>query len=319
MSGPRPLVICGERGSGPATVTVGMFDGVHRGHRVVLDQVAATARRLGTTAGAITFDRHPLETVRPDVAPPLLSTLADRIALLRDAGMDWVAVLRFDAGRAAQTAEDFAERVLFEQLRARAVVVGENFRFGNRARGDVALLERLGGPRGIEVTGIGLAADRERVLSSTAVRQALAAGDVATAAEVLGRPYGLTGRVGHGDGRGRGLGVPTANLRVRRRVLIPAEGVYAGRLHVPGADGRGPLPEPAPAVTSVGVNPTFDGTALRVEAHVLDRDVALYGRRATLTFTHHLRGQVHYDRVEDLVAQMRADITEAGRVLAARS
>jgi riboflavin kinase/FMN adenylyltransferase len=293
-----------------------MFDGVHRGHRALLAEVTATARRLGLTAGAVTFDRHPLEVLRPDVAPPLLSTLADRIALLRGAGLDWVAVLRFNRERAAQTAEEFAERVLFDRLSARAIVVGENFRFGNRAAGDVALLERLGGPRGIEVTGIGLAAEGGQVLSSTAVRNALAEGDVATAALVLGRPYAVTGRVAHGDGRGRGLGVPTANLRLPARLLVPARGIYAGRLHAPGADGRGPLPAPAAAVTSVGVNPTFGGTRLRVEAHVLGTDdVRLYGRRATLTFTHRLRGEVRYDRVEDLVAQMHADIAHAGRLL----
>jgi riboflavin kinase/FMN adenylyltransferase len=312
----RPVVFCGlgrGRPDGPSAVTVGMFDGVHRGHRRLLDRVVALAAERGLRPGVVTFDRHPLEVLAPDKAPRLLTTLRRKLELLGEAGMAWVLVLPFTPELSRRSAEAFIDQVLRGQARAAAVVVGPDFRFGHQAAGDVELLRRAGG---FEVDTVELAEAGGRRLSSTWARQAIAAGDVAEAARTLGRPHLVEGRVERGDGRGRELGVPTANLRLPARLLVPAMGIYAGRLHAPGAAGDGPLPTPAPAVTNVGVSPTFGGERLRVEANVLGTDrLALYGRRVTLTFEHRLRSERRYERVEDLVAQMRLDVAAAGRLL----
>jgi len=298
-------------GFAPSVLTVGMFDGVHVGHRRLLSRVRSLARERGVAAVVVTFDRHPLRVVRPDAVPPLLTSLRQRVELLEATGVDRILLLRFTPDRSHQPAEEFAERVLFGLLGARAVVTGGNFRFGHRAAGDAALLARLGAPRGVEVVQAPLAAVDGEPVSSTRVRIALGRGDVAAAARLLGRPFALAGRVGHGDRRGRALlGVPTANLRLPPGLLVPAAGIYAGRL------AGAPLQGAAPAAVSVGVNPTFGGSDLRVEAHVLDVDVDLYGRRVTLEFEHRLRPERRFDSVEDLVAGMRADIATVRRLLA---
>jgi riboflavin kinase/FMN adenylyltransferase len=300
-------------GFAPSVVTVGMFDGVHVGHRALLAQVRSLARARGVASVAVTFDRHPLRVVRPDAVPPLLTSLRHRVALLEAAGADRILMLRFTPAASRQRAEEFAEQVLFGLLGARAIVAGGNFRFGHRAAGDVALLARLGAPRGVEVVEAELASVGGRPVSSTRVREALGRGDVAAAAALLGRPFAVAGRVGRGDRRGRALlGVPTANLRLPRRLLVPAAGIYAGRLS------GGPLRRPMPAAVNVGVNPTFGGTDLRVEAHVLDVDVDLYGRRVTVEFEHRLRPERRFDSVQELVAEMHADIAMVRRLLAAR-
>ncbi|HEX7149706.1 MAG TPA: bifunctional riboflavin kinase/FAD synthetase [Actinomycetota bacterium] len=297
-------------GLGPAVVTVGMFDGVHRGHRALLDRVAAEAAARGLPAAAVTFDRHPLAVLRPGSEPPLLTTLDRKVELLGEAGMATVLVLEFTRELSEVTAEVFAAEVLFDALAARAVVVGENFRFGHKAAGDPALLATLGGPRGIEVVAVPLHADGGQVVSSTRVRAELAAGDVAAAAASLGRPYAVEGTVVVGDRRGGPeLGVPTANLGLPPGIAIPADGVYAGHL-IDAADAVA-----RPAAISVGTNPQF-GTERRVEAHVLDFDADLYGHRVSVAFSHHLRGQAVFAGTAELVAQMRADIDQARRLLA---
>ena len=295
---------------GPTVVTVGMFDGVHRGHQALLRRVVAEAAARDAQPAAVTFDRHPFEVLRPAEVPPLLGTVAERAELLGAAGMGLVLVLAFTPELSQVTAEDFAERVLFGALAARAVVVGENFRFGNRAKGDLALLATLGAERGVEAVGVALHADEDgEVVSSTRVRAELASGDVQAAAESLGRPYAVSGRVVHGDGRGRALlGVPTANLEVGERIALPAFGIYAGRLSV---DGGAPLP----AAVNVGVSPQFPGGAARVEAHLLDFDGDLYGRHAVVSFEHRLRGEQVFPSLDQLAAQMRRDILEARRLL----
>ena len=300
-------------GLGPAVVTVGMFDGVHRGHRALLDRVAAEAAARGLPAAAVTFDRHPLAVLRPGSEPPLLTTLDRKVELLGEAGMATVLVLEFTRELSEVTAEVFAAEVLFDALAARAVVVGENFRFGHKAAGDPALLAALGGPRGIEVVAVPLHADGGQVVSSTRVRAELAAGDVAAAAASLGRPYAVEGTVVVGDRRGGPvLGVPTANLGLPPGIAIPADGVYAGHLTDEGPDNRGVA---RPAAISVGTNPQF-GTERRVEAHVLDFDADLYGHRVSVAFSHRLRGQAVFAGTAELVAQMRADIDQARRLLA---
>jgi riboflavin kinase / FMN adenylyltransferase len=296
-------------GLGPAVVTVGMFDGVHRGHRALLDRVAAEAAARDLPAAAVTFDRHPLAVLRPGSEPPLLTTLDRKVELLGEAGLATVLMLEFTRELSEVTAEAFAAEVLFDALAARAVVVGENFRFGHRQRGDPALLATLGRPRGIEVVAVPLHADGGQVVSSTRARAELAAGDVAAAAASLGRPYAVEGTVVVGDRRGGPvLGVPTANLEVPAGIAIPADGVYAGHL-TDATDGVA-----RPAAISVGTNPQF-GTERRVEAHVLDFDADLYGHRVSVAFSHRLRDQAVFAGTAELVAQMRADIDQARRLL----
>jgi riboflavin kinase / FMN adenylyltransferase len=292
-----------------SVVTVGMFDGVHRGHRALLDRVAAEAAARGVAAAAVTFDRHPLAVLRPGSEPPLLTTLDRKVELLGQAGMAVVLVLEFTRELSEVGAEAFATRVLFDGLAARAVVVGENFRFGHKAAGDPDLLAALGRPRGIEVIAVPLHADGGQVVSSTRVRAELAAGDVAAAAASLGRPYAVEGVVVAGDRRGGPLlGVPTANLQVPAGIALPADGVYAGHL----TDDAEAVARPA--AVSVGTNPQF-GTERRVESHVLDFDGDLYGHRVSVGFAHRLRGQATFAGVDELAAQIQDDIDQARRLL----
>jgi riboflavin kinase / FMN adenylyltransferase len=297
-------------GLGPTVVTVGMFDGVHRGHRALLDRVAAEAAARSLPAAAVTFDRHPLAVLRPGSEPPLLTTLDRKVELLGQAGIATVLVLEFTRELSQVPAEAFATEVLFDALAARAVVVGENFRFGHKAAGDPALLADLGRRRGTEVVAVPLHAHGDQVVSSTRVRAELAAGDVAAAAASLGRPYAVEGRVVVGDRRGGPLlGIPTANLAVPAGIALPDDGVYAGHL----TDQADSLARPA--AISVGTNPQF-GTDRRVEAHVLDFDGDLYGHQVSVEFVHHLRGQAVFADTDELVAQMHADIDQARRLLA---
>jgi riboflavin kinase/FMN adenylyltransferase len=258
---------------------------------------------------AVTFDRHPLAVLRPGSEPPLLTTLDRKVELLGEAGMAVVLVLEFTRELSEVPAEAFAAEVLFDALAARAVVVGENFRFGHKAAGDPALLNELGRPRGIEVVAVPLHAQGDQVVSSTRIRAELAEGDVAAAAASLGRPYAVEGVVVVGDRRGGPLlGVPTANLDVPDGIALPADGVYAGHLtdELDGVE--------RPAAVSVGTNPQF-GTDRRVEAHVLDFDGDLYGHRVSVDVTHRLRGQATFADVEELAAQIRADVDQTRRLL----
>jgi riboflavin kinase/FMN adenylyltransferase len=294
---------------GPTVITIGTFDGVHRGHQALLGRVAEEAAARGIAAGAITFDRHPIEVLRPGTRPPMLTTLRRRVALLGAAGMEFVLVLPFTRRLSRMRAEEFAIKVLLEAVSARAIVVGANFRFGHRAAGDPELLAELARPRGVDVIAVSLDAEGGgEAISSTRIRAALASGDVATATRLLGRPFALEGHVVLGEQRGRLLGVPTANLRVPARLALPARGIYAGHLETRDS---GPLP----AVSSVGVNPQFGAAGLRVEAHVLDFDGDLYGRRVGLSFEHRLRDEAVFPDVAALVAQMHEDIRQARRLL----
>ena len=311
-AGPRRLdgLAALPAGLAGSVVTVGMFDGVHRGHRALLDRVAAEAAARSVPAAAVTFDRHPLAVLRPGSEPPLLTTLDRKVELLGQAGMEVVLVLAFTSELSQVGAEAFATEVLFDALAARAVVVGENFRFGHKAAGDPALLAALGRPRGIEVVVVALQAGGGQVVSSTRVRAELAAGDVAAAAASLGRPYELEGVVVAGDRRGgRLLGVPTANLDAPAGLALPADGVYAGHL-TDTADGVA-----RPAAISVGTNPQF-GTERRVEAHVLDRDdLDLYDREVEVTFVSRLRGMTRFDSVDELLDEMARDVDRARDLL----
>ena len=290
-------------------VAIGVFDGVHAGHRAIVARAVAAASELGASSVVVTFDPHPAVVVRPEAAPPLLGDVSQRLDLLASLGVDAVLVLPFDREIASWTAEEFVERLLVTRLHAQRVVVGENFRFGNRALGDVALLRRLGAVDDFTVDAVslvGVAADE--VVSSTLIRGMVADGSVAAAAKALGRPYGISGIVVRGDARGRELGFPTANIALPAGVAVPADGVYAGWLVR--ADGSR-----WPAAISVGTNPTFDGVERRVEAYALDVEFDLYDERITIEFADRLRGMEKFDSVDELVAQMTRDVSNVRRSL----
>lgn len=299
---------------GPTAVTIGVFDGVHRGHQALLARVAEEAAARGLLPGAITFDRHPMTVVRPGSHPRLLSTLSQRVALLGECGMAFVLVLPFTLKLSRMAAEEFAVKVLLETVSARVIVVGHNFRFGHRAAGDARLIAALAEPRGVDVIALPLDDDAGGAVSSTRIRAALADGDVETAARLLGRPFAVEGHVVRGAERGRLLGIPTANLRVPARLALPAKGVYAGHLQVVGSHGSHGS-QPLPAVSNVGVSPQFGGTQLRVETYVLDFDGDLYGKRVRVTFEHRLRDETVFPDVQALVDQMNDDVALARRLL----
>lgn len=297
-------------GFGPTVVVIGNFDGVHLGHRHVLRRAREIADERGLQVVAVTFDPHPMAVLRPEHAPTTLTTLEVRADLLGDAGADAVLAVPFDREVAAWSPEDFVERILVGTLHAVAVVVGANFRFGNRAAGDVATLREAGGRHDFAVEGIPLDGGPQ-VWSSTYVRMSLAAGDVAGAAEALGRPYSVRGVVVQGDQRGRELGFPTANVPTPAMTAVPPDGVYAGWLR------RLDTGEVFPAAISVGTNPTFDGVRdRRVESYVLDRtDLELYGVEVEVSFVERLRGMVAFGSVEALIEQMKDDVDRAREIL----
>lgn len=297
---------------GPSVVTVGNFDGVHRGHRWVIEQARAVAAPDGLPVVAVTFDPHPMRVLLPERAPLRLTTVQRRVELLGDAGVDDVLVLTFDADLASWAPQPFVQRVLIDALAARHVVVGENFRFGARAAGDTTLLAQLGEPQGMHVTALALAG-AQHVWSSSYVRLCLAEGDVFEAARVLGRDHDVRGVVVEGDKRGRELGFPTANVPTDGLTAVPRDGVYAGWLRRLDGDGEGGR---QPAAISVGTNPTFHGVQHRVESYVLDRtDLELYGVEVDVSFVDRLRGQETYDSVEALVTQMHRDVGAARGIL----
>jgi riboflavin kinase/FMN adenylyltransferase len=296
---------------GPTVVTIGNFDGIHLGHQHVLQQARATADELRVAkVVVVTFDPHPIAVLRPEHAPPTLTSITTRVRLLAEAGIDAVLVVPFDRDMASWSPLEFIDRVLLDTLSARAVVVGANFRFGNRAAGDVALLRTVGQERGFVVEGVALDGGPQ-VWSSTYIRSCLAGGDVAGATEALGRPFTVRGVVVRGDQRGRELGYPTANVPIPVDGAAPADGVYAGRLT------RLDSGETYPAAISVGTNPTFDGEReRRVESHVLDRDdLELYGVEVEVAFVERLRGMVKFQGVEALVETMHGDVRRAREIL----
>ena len=313
-------------GFGPSVVTIGNFDGVHRGHASVLQRMCADAAAAGASAVAVTFTPHPQQVHRPESAQPLLTGDADRLELLEATGLDAVLLLTYTLDFARQTPEEFVRRYLVDGLGARVVVVGRDVRFGWNNSGDLATMVELGRSYGFSVEVIedvtptagadpGSAEDHvadplRRRWSSTWVRELLEAGDVVQAARVLGRPHRLRGEVVHGDARGRELGFPTANLSQDAEGMVPADGVYAGWLRRP--DGT-----VLPSAVSIGTNPTFDGVQRRVEAYVLDRtDLDLYGEQVVLELVERLRPTLKFDGIEPLITQMHADVERVREVLA---
>ncbi len=295
---------------GSSVVTVGVFDGVHRGHQHIVARAIEAAARFGLPAVVITFDPHPDEVIRPGSHPPLLCTVRRRVQLLAGQGCDAACVLPFTLDFSRLGPDEFVRAVLADRLHARWVVVGENFRFGHRAAGDVALLAELGEKYDFGAEGVHLLAEHGTTISSSEIRSMLNAGDVAGAARDLGRPHRVEGVVVRGHQRGRALGFPTANLETHAYTAVPADGVYAGWLI--GLDRDGREEERWPAAVSVGSNPTFDGQDRTVEAYALDRDdLDLYGRHMAVDFATWLRGMVRFDSAEALIEQMRHDVDQA--------
>ena len=296
-------------GWGHCVVTIGVFDGVHRGHAEIIGRAVDQARELGVPSVLITFVPHPSEVVRPGTHPPVLTSIPRRAELVAKLGIDVFCALPFTLDFSRLPPDEFAHRVLVERLHASGVIVGENFRFGHKAAGDVAMLQKLGRVFGFRAEGVELFADEGTVLSATYVRSCVQAGDVAAAAAALGRPHRVDGVVERGDQRGRKLGFPTANLRTDEWAAIPADGVYGGyvvRLDEAGRTLDGP-PLGIGAI-SIGTNPTFDVRQRRVEAYVLDFDADLYGDALGFEFTHRIRGQQRFDDVDALVEQMQRDV-----------
>lgn len=291
----------------PTLVTIGNFDGVHRGHQAVLARCRDEAASDGLPVVAVTFEPHPLTIAAPHLATVRLTSQPRRIELLGQHGADEVRVLDFTPSMLAWSPEEFVSRVIVEQLRASRVIVGDNFRFGRRAAGDVELLREAGVGHGFEVTGMTIVGDGDD-FSSTRVRELIAAGDMRGAAEVLGRSHELEGVVVRGERRGRELGFPTANVPADESYAVPPDGVYAG--WVVRSDDR------LPAAISVGTNPTFDGHERRVESYVLDRDdLELYGEHIRVELADRIRGMQKYDGTDALVAQMHHDVEQARTAL----
>jgi riboflavin kinase/FMN adenylyltransferase len=297
-------------GWGRAVVTIGVFDGVHKGHQQIIGHTVKRAGELGMQSVVVTFDPHPSEVVRPGTHPAILTEQARKAELIEALGVDVLCVIPFTHTFSRLPAEAFVHDVLVEHLHAALVVEGENFRFGHKQAGDVEMLRRLGRTFGFSVEGAPLVSDDGMIFSSTYIRSCVAAGDVAAAARALGRPHRVDGAVIRGDRRGRELGYPTANLLTRMYAAIPAEGVYAAWASWPGEG-------PRMAAASIGTNPTFSGTEQRVEAYILDFDGDLYGERVALDFVARLREQRTYAGIEPLVTQISEDVQQTRALLTA--
>jgi riboflavin kinase/FMN adenylyltransferase len=296
-------------GWGRCVVTVGVFDGVHRGHRQLIARAVERAHERGLPAVVVTFDPHPAELIRPGTHPARLSTLDRRAELVAEAGADVFCVIPFTESLSRMAPAGFAHEVLVDRLHAAVVVVGSNFTFGHRAEGDVGTLAELGRRFGFACEALDLVSDHDVTFSSTYIRSCIDAGAVRDAAHALGRWHRVDGVIVHGHKRGRDLGYPTANVASPPHTAIPADGVYAGWFRI--GDRR------LMGAVSVGTNPTFSGRVRTVEVYVLDVDENFYGHEVGVEFVERLRGQEHYDGIEALVAQMGRDVATCREILTA--
>jgi len=293
-----------------SVVTIGAYDGLHRGHIAVISSVVERAQKVGQHSAVVTFDRHPASVVRPESAPLLITSLEQRIELLRDTGLDAVVVLEFDEVAASEEAEDFINRVFVDGLAASEIIVGEDFHFGRGRRGNVEMLSRIGREHDFVVTPLSLrTTEKSEVISSTAIRAALRRGDLDGASNMLGRTVTISGRVVHGDERGRTIGFPTANVDVNERFILPADGVYAAWC-LTEAGGR------YSCAVNIGKRPTFYGNADRslVECHLLDFSGDLYDQVLTVEFADRLRDEQRFDGLEALTTQLQIDVARAREI-----
>lgn len=287
-----------------SVVTIGNYDGVHRGHQAILEQAARRADEYRCNSIVLTFEPQPLEFFRPDAAPVRLTRLREKLILIRQFHIDNVVCLTFNDRLAGMSAEDFVRDILIERLRARAVIVGEDFRYGHRRQAGLAELQAAGREYGFDVQPAATSCIDGRRISSSWVREALAAADLGMVNELLGRHYSLSGRVIHGDRRGRELGFPTANVSLERQTA-PLYGVFATTVT------RGNETTPLPAVTNIGHRPVFGGGPLLMETHLLDFDGDLYGELITVSLHKHLRDEQKFDSIAGLKTRIANDIAEA--------
>jgi riboflavin kinase/FMN adenylyltransferase len=299
--------------TGPHVVTIGNYDGVHVGHRSVIELTNRRAAERGIGSAVVTFDPHPASVVRPDAVPLLLTDLDQKLDLLANAEVDTTFVVHFDEARAQETAEDFIRSVLVDRLSAAEIIVGNDFHFGKGRTGNVDALTEMGSRLGFAVEGVALLpqAAGSTAVSSTAIRRALVDGDVVTAARLLGRDHEVRGPVAPGDQRGRTIGFPTANVAVARNRALPGDGVYAAWYVRPDGSTH-------PAAVNIGRRPTFYDNAEHslVEAHLLDFSGDLYNEQARVQFVARLRPEQRFDGIDALQAQLAADIAQAAEVLA---
>lgn len=289
-----------------AAVTIGNFDGVHRGHLKVIGRLKDLARKHRGISVAVTFDPHPQKLFRGE-APPALLTIDAKIERMEEAGIDRLLILKFDHKLSLVEPEDFITGVLVEKLNTKVVVVGSSFRFGHKARGDTTMLRTFGKRLGFECEGVRIAHIGGRSVSSTEIRHALQRGDVSWASRALGRSHFVPGLVIKGKHRGKKLGVPTANLRPEPGICIPAMGVYAGAVSL--------KKRKKAAALSIGTNPTFGENPVSIEAHILDFDDDLYGENVEFHFVRFLREQKVFDSPTDLSAQMLKDVEMTRRAM----
>ena len=315
-----------------SAVTIGVFDGVHRGHQELVERVVRKARDLGVPSVMFTFDPHPTVVFSPERVPALLGTVEQRAELAHGMGIDHVVVVGFTPEIASWSPAEYVDHALVELLHAKAVVVGENFTFGHRAEGTAPMLQELGSARGIDVDVVPLLSDADSVVCSTYIREQLAKGDVAAVARALGRSFSVRGEVTHGAGRGgRALGFPTANLYFQDKYALPADGVYAGYVRIlpdqvdreaqaqkPGKPpvlvesgqqvGTMPVGKKLPAAISVGTNPTFGHEPRSVESFILDHEADLYGLDVEVEFVQRIRGQETYSDLDELISAIKRDV-----------
>lgn len=290
-----------------SALTIGVFDGVHRGHRHLIDALVDEARASGLLAGVVTFKNHPVTVLRPGTRVRFLTDVAERSRLLKELGVDFVAAVRFDPALAGLSSRDFLG-VLASELRMRKLVVGPDFAMGRDRDGSVETLPAIASEIGAEFKSVDLVTDPSGLVKSTAIRKQIADGEVSGAARLLGRNFSIAGTVGEGQRRGREMGFPTANLEVHPDLIIPGDGIYATWAHL--ESGR------HMAATSIGLRPTFDdGENRTVEAFLLDFSEDIYGQALRLEFVKHLRGEEKYDTVEALMEQIDRDVQDTRTAL----
>ena len=302
----------GEAKKRRSVVTIGAYDGVHRGHQAVIEQVRQQAEILDARSVVVTFDRHPASIVRPESAPLLLTDIDQKLELLASTGLDATCIVKFDEDSSREAPSDFVKRVLVDGLSAKRVIIGEDFHFGYKRGGNVALLRELGPKFDFDVTPIELISRGDGVdepVSSTAIRRALAGGQVELATQLLGHHFEVRGVVVHGDERGRTIGFPTANIEVPNQICIPADGVYAGVFVRQDGTKHN-------CAINLGRRPTFYEHAdhSMLEAHLLDFSENLYGEKVKLTFTHFLRGERKFENIDALKMQLKLDIEQTRAV-----